>query len=104
MNVAYYIKLCVLRGDFDLIWYCLTIHFIINAMSFPYFSLLNFQDAKEVAESTREGMPPIIIFKGQAYSPDDFFISGEQELLFKIKIQCSRRYVDDSEYLRGNRV
>ena len=39
-----------------------------------------------MAESTREGMPPIItcIFKGQVYSPDNIFISGEQELLLKI--------------------
>ena len=27
-----------------------------------------------MAESTREGMPPIIIFKGQVYSPDNNYL------------------------------
>ena len=29
---------CVLQGGFYLVWYCLIIYFIVNAVSFPYFS------------------------------------------------------------------
>ena len=44
-----------------------------DVVLFPYF-----------AEEARTGMPPFIIFEGKLCSPDNIFISGEQELLIKI--------------------
>ncbi|KAL9975436.1 hypothetical protein ACROYT_G012597 [Oculina patagonica] len=44
----------------------------------------NGSDAKEVAKGRREGMPPFMIFEGELHSPDDIFISGEQDLFLKI--------------------
>ena len=38
-----------------------------------------------MAGEARIGMPPFIIFEGKLCSPDNIFISGEQELLIKIK-------------------
>ena len=44
-----------------------------DVVLFPYF-----------AGEARTGMPPFIIFEGKLCSPDNIFISGEQELLIKI--------------------
>ena len=38
-----------------------------------------------MAGEARIRMPPFIIFEGKLCSPDNIFISGEQELLIKIK-------------------
>ena len=37
-----------------------------------------------MAGEARTGMPPFIICEGKSCSPDNIFISGEQELLIKI--------------------
>ena len=49
-----------------------------------FFFLQNGGDAKELAEDTREGMPLFIIFEGELHSPDDIYLSAEQEILLKI--------------------
>ena len=63
--------------------------FVFYIWSFP-ISLLNVSvffrrgDAKELAGDTSEGMRHFIIFEGQLHSPDDIYISAEQEILLKI--------------------
>ena len=54
-----------------------------DVVLFPYF-----------AGEARTGMPPFIIFEGKLCSPDNIFISGEQELLMKINGGGAHRSVD----------
>ncbi|CAH3022269.1 unnamed protein product, partial [Porites evermanni] len=45
---------------------------------------LNGDDAKKVAQNSKEGMTPFIIFEGQPQAPDDIYLSGESNLLLKV--------------------
>ncbi|CAH3177568.1 unnamed protein product [Porites lobata] len=66
----------------------------------------NGDDAKKVAQNSKEGMTPLVIFEGQPQAPDDTSLSVERNLLLKANGGYSSAWLDmvEIEGKRGRQV